>query len=207
MHRHLVSIPRELALTGPDRADGTCLRIDPEGMEPAKVHDRCNSTSRNLNVDLLPRRPQRTTERTSAAADQIRARPVVVGGRVAGGDPEEMQDVDRMAFIVPNVVIGAGDRHRGQILEPAQVLRIGIEHLLVGEIGLQKLLLQLVEQRRLVIAQIWLEVVFGPEEHLPVRFPDAVVLSPPPLGCRLRAAYGARGGRDVPVASRPAPGS
>ncbi len=89
------------------------------------------------------------------------------------------------------VDVRPGDGERRCVREAGEVSRISVGDVLVVHVRLQELALQILEERRLVVPQVGIHVVLGPEEHLAVRLPHPVVLAPGPL----RRRVGRRGGR------------
>ncbi|MCB5283476.1 hypothetical protein BJQ89_03245 [Arthrobacter sp. ES1] len=133
------------------------------------------------NVHLLPRTPDGATG-LPALRRSIFDAPVVEGSRVAGGDPEEVQHIGIGAGI--HLLVGPGDGQAGQFLKTVQVRAVSIQYRLLVDVGLQQFLLEVLEQGCLVIPQVREEVVFRPQEHLAIGFPDPVMHPPFPLVAR-----------------------
>jgi hypothetical protein len=104
---------------------------------------------------------------------------VVIRRRLVGGDAAQVQDVTPPLFVL--LVVRAGDREVRELVEAAQIPRVGVQDRLVGDFLREQLFFELPEQRRLVVAQLRLDVVLRIQENFARGFPDAVVLPPVPL--------------------------
>ena len=102
-------------------------------------------------------------------------RAVVVDRGVVLGDAEQVQ---RLAG---DVAIRARDLQLREAVESGEVVAVRVAHVRQREILHQERVLELGEQRRLVVAQLGLDVVLRVQEDLAVRLPHPVVLAPLPL--------------------------
>lgn len=147
-------------------------------MESAAVDHRHDVIAGDVDVDLLPRGP--------AAIDQIEL-PVVVDRGIGAGPADHVEPVDAGCEVVVAVVIvvaldaQADDlevRDLLDLLEVAAERGLGV---LGGEVALQKVVLELAEERCLVAAQPGLDPVLGIEEDPAAGLPEPVVLERSPL--------------------------
>src|SRR5262249_24398110 len=141
----------------------------PEDVEPSLVDDRRHLATGDLDRDLLPRAPDGSRDLVIArrASAQVPARAVVVRRWIRGGSAEQVEDVVAVAL----VVVGTSDLERRDLLYAGEVRRVRVEHILVIDLGLEQGLLEVLEQRRLVVAEARVDVVLGPKEDFAVRLP------------------------------------
>jgi hypothetical protein len=135
-----------------------------------------------LHVDVhpLPRRP-------GAGVDERAVVVLVRRVRRAGDDVQHIARSRRVALLLVD------DRAHVEVRHRAELEHVVDERGLRGRgrrLALQQLGLQLLEERRLVVAQLGHGEALGVEEDTPVRLPHAVELHPPPLlGRRLRQIH------------------
>ena len=91
-----------------------------------------------------------------------------------------MEQIRRVVGVEP-LVVEAHDFQARHLLELLEVVHERPFRGLVGDLPLAQLTLEFLEEGSLVGAELGLDVVLRVEEHLPVRFPDPVVLAPLPL--------------------------
>src|SRR6516164_449365 len=134
----------------------------PEKVEPAFVYYRNEIVSLDVERYAFPGCPSAI----------VRELPIIIDVRGEEGSAENMQNVCTI------VVVGTEDLQACDFVQLLQVVQKGIFDGLRGDVVLQQLVLQLRKEWTLVVAQFWLDPIFGIEKDLPIGLPNAVILSP-----------------------------
>ena len=154
----------ELRVAALDRRLVLRLALDPEDVEPAEVHLERDPGRGDRQVDLLPRRPRRAVPRAQ-----------MEDGRVL------LCAADEVVRAGVRVVVAPADAQVRQLCELRHVALVCVGRGVGRDLLLQQVVGEVLEDRRLVVAEIGVDVRLREQEHLPVRLPDAVVLAPLPL--------------------------
>ena len=98
------------------------------------INNRRDLADRYFDIHFLPWMPDRAPAVRFGAVVGIFHRAVVIVGRIAGRDPEQVEDIG----FSPDIVIGAGDLEIGDFFETLNIGAIGIEDGLIVDLLLEQ---------------------------------------------------------------------
>ena len=144
---------REL-LVGEDRPDQHQLAVP---------HHRDQVVAFDVEIDLRPWSPRMRDARAAA---------VVIRMWCVEGPREDVQ------ILIVVVLVAAHNLQAGHLIEILKIVGQSLLRHVVVEVRLEQLIFQILEERRLAVAQIRLDPVFGVQPDLPVCLPHAEVFHP-----------------------------
>ena len=103
-----------------------------------------------------------------------------------GRAADDVGSLARRGGVAGHVIEAAGFE-LGDGLQTGEIVQIRGFGRVVGDVALLQIAHHLFEERRLIVAQLGIEPVFGPQEDLAVRLPDTIAFHPgPPVRVEIR---------------------